>query len=123
MLLKDSLIELNFSIRADDALRTLLILGRANGLIPGFTESLYNNLFVKLGFEKVLNKRELDNFVRTVVGTIDYNSIQNQVEDIFFKRGKLKLELDNKIIQIQEREVEIEQLKSEVEELQKKLGE
>lgn len=116
MLNKDSVIQLNFPIRADDALRTVTILGRSNGVVMGLQESLYNRLADALGIDTLPRKRELDNVIHKVVDVIDYNRIQKDVEDIFFNQGKIKLELDKKVRQLQE-------LTSEIEKLQKQLGE
>lgn len=111
----DSVINLNLSINAADALRAYMVLGRTNGHIPGFTSSLYSKLAEELDIDSFHRREALHALGRMEIGVISYINIQSEVEKLFFGDITKRNELADK-------EAELKKLQDEVNNLKRELG-
>lgn len=94
-----------------DALRIFTIIGRANGHSSG----VYDELRKLLGLSSYRDLGDsLVNEVRDKIGTIRYIEVQDNVEDAFFKKQPVLIELNKKRDELELLQLEIEQLKSKL---------
>lgn len=113
---KNSLLKINMSIGVDDALRAYTVLGRTNGISSVFETSLYSVLAEALGVDRHTNLYKIHELARDKVGTINYMSMQKQIENLFFGDKEIRDELSEKT-------AELEKLQDEIRNLKIKLGE
>jgi hypothetical protein len=113
-LVEDSVINLNLSIRSADALRAYMVLGRSNGHVPGFDTSLYNKLAESLDVDSHHQRGMLHELGRAELGTINYISIQSEVETLFFGDNAKRNELAEKVAELKKIQDEVDALKLEL---------
>lgn len=103
---------LTVEMTARDALRAYIVLGRCNGS----STTVYFNIAKQIDPQGLFRRFDLEKLnVSSVIGIIDYRSIQDNVECQFFSKQEKRFELA-------ELQTNIEKLTNQLCELKKELG-